>query len=203
MKKIKRMLKRVVAAFATLLLCINSFAAIVSDNDGSAFITKAEFDSLKNSFQAQIDTYNTSIDAKIDGAIAAYLAGIKTSKSVKVTFDSANDWQFPVWLDDGAEKWNKKTSTRYEVANPEIHTYQTSLWRDGRGDSSWVASSGNWNAWSYFDRASTTVSRTGWSWHKNNIAGEKGCLTEVEKKDEQRKIGTENLRIRRKEVTLC
>ena len=186
MKKILKRLYKKISIMLVFILSFNCFAAIVSDNDGSAFITKAEFDSLKNSFQAQIDTYNTSIDAKIDGAIAAYLAGIKTSKSVKVSFDSANDWQFPVWLDDGAEKWNKKTSTRYEVANPEIHTYQTSLWRDGRGDSSWVASSGNWNAWSYFDRASTTVSRTGWSWHKNNIAGEKGCLTEVEKNRKER-----------------
>ena len=183
------------ALFLVLLFSIESFAAIVSDNDGSAFITKAEFDSLKNDFQAQIDKYNTSIDSKIDGAIAAYLAGIKTSKSVRVTFDSANDWQFPIWLDDGAEKWNKKTSDRYEVANPEIHTYQTSLWRDQQGDSNWVALSGAWNQSRSFSRASTTVSRTGWSWHKNNIAGEKGCLTEVEKKNEKRKIGTEELTI--------
>ena len=60
--------------------------AVVSDNDGSAFITKAEFDSLKNNFQAQIDQYNTSIDSKIDGAIASYLAGIKVEK--KSTLDS-------------------------------------------------------------------------------------------------------------------
>ena len=65
------------ALFLVLLLSIESFGAIVSDNDGSAFITKAEFDSLKNDFQAQIDSYNTSIDNKIDGAIAAYLAGLK------------------------------------------------------------------------------------------------------------------------------
>ena len=52
---------------------------MVADNDGSAFITKAEFDSLKNNFQSQIDTYNTSIDSKIDEAIASYLAGIKTT----------------------------------------------------------------------------------------------------------------------------
>ena len=43
------------------------------------FITRAEFDSLKNNFQSQIDQYNSSIDSKIDGAIAAYLAGIKLS----------------------------------------------------------------------------------------------------------------------------
>ena len=73
------MIKRVTAIFLVLLFSIESFAAIVSDNDGSAFITKAEFDSLKNDFQAQIDNYNTSIDSKIDGAIAAYLAGIKVT----------------------------------------------------------------------------------------------------------------------------
>ena len=62
------------------LLTIISFvtnAAVVSDNDGSAFITKAEFDSLKNNFQSQIDSYNTNIDNKIDAAISSYLAGIK------------------------------------------------------------------------------------------------------------------------------
>lgn len=67
-------LKRVFVLIIVLSMCINSFAAIVSDNDGSAFITKSEFDSLKNDFQAQIDQYNTSIDSKIDAAIAAYLS---------------------------------------------------------------------------------------------------------------------------------
>ena len=79
MNKGTRLIKRVTALFLVLLFSIESFAAIVSDNDGSAFITKAEFDSLKNDFQTQIDNYNTSIDSKIDGAIAAYLAGIKVS----------------------------------------------------------------------------------------------------------------------------
>ncbi len=68
-----------------LLLSIENFAAVVSDNDGSAFITKAEFDSLKNSFQSQIDQYNTSLDSKIDGAIASYLAGIKVAKKDNLT----------------------------------------------------------------------------------------------------------------------
>ena len=68
-----------IAILLILSLKINCLAAVVSENDGSAFITKAEFDSLKNDFQAQIDKYNTSIDSKIDGAIAAYLAGIQIS----------------------------------------------------------------------------------------------------------------------------
>ena len=76
-------MKRMVALSLVLLLSIESFAAVVSDNDGSAFITKAEFDSLKNNFQSQIDQYNTSIDSKIDGAIASYLAGINLEKQEK------------------------------------------------------------------------------------------------------------------------
>lgn len=50
-----------------------TFAAIVSDNDGSAFVTKAEFEALKSSFNKQINNYNKSLDNKIDGAIASYL----------------------------------------------------------------------------------------------------------------------------------
>ena len=80
MRKSTRIVKRILALFLVVLMSIESFAAVVSDNDGSAFITKAEFDSLKNSFQSQIDQYNTSIDSKIDGAIASYLAGINVDK---------------------------------------------------------------------------------------------------------------------------
>ena len=65
-------------------MSINSFAAIVGDNDGAAFITKAEFESLKNDFQTQINRYNTSLDNKIDGAIATYLAGISVARTIEL-----------------------------------------------------------------------------------------------------------------------
>ena len=51
-------IKRAVATFLVVLMSINSFAAVVGDNDGAAFITKAEFESLKNDFQTQINNYN-------------------------------------------------------------------------------------------------------------------------------------------------
>ena len=79
MKKSTRIVKKSLALFLVVLMSINTFAAVVGDNDGAAFITKAEFDSLKNDFQSQLDRYNSSIDNKIDGAIASYLAGIKMS----------------------------------------------------------------------------------------------------------------------------
>ena len=39
MKKVREKLKKVGVLFIAGLLCFNSFAAVVSDNDGSAFIT--------------------------------------------------------------------------------------------------------------------------------------------------------------------
>ncbi len=73
------MAKKALCLIFAFLLSINSFAAIVSDNDGSAFVTKAEFEAMKKDFATQVDNYNESIDAKIDGAIAAYLAGLRVS----------------------------------------------------------------------------------------------------------------------------
>lgn len=71
---------RVLCLIISLMLTINCFAAIVSDNDGSAFVTKSEFEALKKDFSDQVANYNSSIDSKIDGAIASYLAGINISK---------------------------------------------------------------------------------------------------------------------------
>ena len=80
MKKSTRIVKRLLALFLVVLMSINTFTAVVGDNDGAAFITKAEFDSLKNDFQSQLDRYNSSIDNKIDGAIASYLASLNVAK---------------------------------------------------------------------------------------------------------------------------
>lgn len=65
-----------------------SFAAVVSDNDGSAFVTKSEFETLKKDFNSQVSNYNSSIDAKIDGAIASYLAGITLSQKPDISWDT-------------------------------------------------------------------------------------------------------------------
>ena len=77
-----KMVKRALCLIFAFLLNINSFAAIVSDNDGSAFVTKSEFEALKKDFADQVANYNDSIDAKIDGAIASYLAGLRLSQTI-------------------------------------------------------------------------------------------------------------------------
>ena len=87
-----KIVKKIAALFLVLLLSIESFAAIVSDNDGSAFVTKGEFEALKSNFASQIKNYNDSIDGKIDGAVASYLSGIQLEKKdyVSSTLYKAN-----------------------------------------------------------------------------------------------------------------
>lgn len=75
---IKYITKKIFTILVLIILIVNSvFATSVNENDGSAFITKAEFDALKSSFQSKIDEYNLGIDSKIDSAVASYLSGIK------------------------------------------------------------------------------------------------------------------------------
>ena len=74
----------IVSLMLVTAFTISTMGAIVNDNDGAAFITKAEFESLKNEFQVEIDQYNKSLDNKINGIIANYLDGLIIKKIVKI-----------------------------------------------------------------------------------------------------------------------
>lgn len=103
-------ISKVLALITIVIYAGSNFAAVVSDNDGSAFITKAEFDSLKNNFQSQLDSYNSSIDSKIDSAIASYLSGIKVERitNLENKYQTIN----PVWMKN--KRFNKsKKGTKY------------------------------------------------------------------------------------------
>lgn len=97
--KIKKLITLIIIAS----LCFRTFSAVVSDNDGSAFITKSEFDSLKNNFQTQLNEYNISIDSKVDNAIATYLAGIRTTNEEEQalqTITSPFDYPIEIYMDN-------------------------------------------------------------------------------------------------------
>ena len=113
MKRSTRIVKRLLALFLVVLMSIESFGTVVSDNDGSAFITKAEFDSLKSDFQKQIDQYNSSIDSKLDGTVAAYLAGIRIK--IKNTNDSNIE----------ELEWPIRIVERDAIATERIANYKT------------------------------------------------------------------------------
>ena len=89
-----RMVKKIIIIVFAFTLCIETFASIVSDNDGSAFITKAEFEAMKKDFNDQIEQYNESISSKIDGAIASYLAGTQLARKEnrKQIISGAKHW---------------------------------------------------------------------------------------------------------------
>ena len=120
--------KKALCLIFAFLLSINSFAAIVSDNDGAAFVTKAEFEAMKKDFDAQITNYNNSIDNKIDGAIASYLAGTLLEKKENVaTFLSGNVYAF--------EAANTASGRMRYVYNPPafIGDARTAEWSDRAG----------------------------------------------------------------------
>ena len=113
------MLKKVAALVLAVLMSIDCFAAIVSDNDGSAFVTKKEFEDLKSNFNTQVEQYNTSIDSKIDGAIANYLNGVRVSHYEKVPLNNTFTWKFPIICLNNSE-WNQRYSSYYSYEMPDL-----------------------------------------------------------------------------------
>lgn len=126
MNKGIRLIKRMMALLLVLILSIESLGAVVSDNDGSAFITKAEFDSLKNNFQSEIEQYNTSIDSKIDGAIAAYLAGLTLSTAYQ--YSGNNSLLFYPLTYEKQDKIMKRIIDNGGVYNEALMKFGVDLW---------------------------------------------------------------------------
>ena len=154
MRKSTRIVKRALALFLVVLMSINTMGAVVSDNDGSAFITKAEFDSLKNNFQNQIDQYNTSIDSKIDGAIASYLSGIKVDTKTTIN-PLVEKYKDLYWCHDFSmyaikKTWTaKNTSTNDAVAvlQPDYSNREGWVyWMEDRGVRTAYADQNMWGS---------------------------------------------------------
>ena len=120
-------IKKIMSLFIVLFLSTNTFAAVVSDNDGAAFITKAEFDSLKNNFQAQLNSYNAYIDNKIDSAIASYLEGATSGKINKMYLDSSTNYSYPLVLMSNSTAWNNTKSDYYNVARNRVRFQQYTI----------------------------------------------------------------------------
>ena len=119
MKKSTKFIKKALALFLVVLISIESFAAVVSDDDGSAFVTKAEFEALKTDFAQQIVNYNTSIDSKIDGAIAQYLSGVNLSTRIDLKLDKNCLYTFPMLMFVN-DLWNDADNMAYySVSTPK------------------------------------------------------------------------------------
>ena len=119
---------------------VSTMGAVVSDNDGSAFVTKAEFEALKENFSEQISNYNDSIDRKIDGAIGAYLSGIKLQDTEELEID---DWKTSIYF--------------YNYPNWPISCYSASI-------SKYYNSLSNWGAMIMNTRSELVVPSTKLRW---------------------------------------
>ena len=126
--RLSRVFKRALALFIIVIINFNSFSAVVSSNDGSAFITKAEFDALVNDFNSRIEDYEKSIDAKIDGAIAEYLAGLATTFS-EVSRVLVSNYNEMMWVRDYNMygKWKKWTNNTTMTSNMTDSWFTPSL----------------------------------------------------------------------------
>lgn len=130
-----RIMKKIVLTLISfLVICEMCMAALVTDNDGAAFITKSEFDSLKNDFQSQIDVFNRTIDSTIDKAISEYLAGISNKSSG--TFDPVDienyaniEWRDKLIWKGTMRTFNSATSYSTAAGTWEA-TYDTILCAD-------------------------------------------------------------------------
>lgn len=122
-----------IAILLILSLKINSLAAVVSDNDGSAFITKAEFDALKSDFNSQIINYENSIDGKIDGAIAQYLSGIRLTTRTEENLEKVSSvFEYPLelYMDNTEINVNNYNSWTYDTCWKPDYNF---IWTFQRG----------------------------------------------------------------------
>ena len=83
MKKFSKIGKRVLAFFLVALMNINTYATSAS-NDGSQFVTKAEFDSLINNYNIEMNAYLSGLNAKIDDGIATYLGKMSSQSQATI-----------------------------------------------------------------------------------------------------------------------
>lgn len=97
---VKRMKNIILGLLLIISICNTTFSAIVSDSDGSAFISKADFEDLKDNFNKQIDNYNESLDNKIDGAIASYLAGRAGARVIQINLYDRFNVKFGSYIDN-------------------------------------------------------------------------------------------------------
>lgn len=94
--KIKKyIVKSIVLLF--FLVKLNIRASSVDENDLSAFITRNEFENLKNVFYDQINTYSINADSRVDEAIAGYLAGVNLTVDVDSIINRINQKFVGVW----------------------------------------------------------------------------------------------------------
>ena len=113
MKKFSKIGKRVLAFFLVALMNINTYATTTA-NDGSSFVTKAEFDDMMYDFNIKMNEYQSALNAKIDASISSYLAGM----SAQSVLDLEN---YAKMAKEHDENYAKFTQWKTPVASENVH----------------------------------------------------------------------------------
>lgn len=130
-KSTKNWLKQKLAWVLIVLMSIESFSAVVSSDDGSAFITKAQFEELKSNFEKQIANYNASLDEKIDGAISNYINGQNVVKKTKMK-PLVENYKDIIWKNDIFVKVWQRSWTNYNTYTDTSFGWQLPYFRNNR-----------------------------------------------------------------------
>ena len=105
------MAKKLLALFLVVLMNIESFASVIGDSDGNAFLTKKDFEKMKSEFGDTMNRYASSIDEKISGAITEYLKGIPLKeRKGRLLFEYDKDSENrPLCVEDGYNTIDEQT----------------------------------------------------------------------------------------------
>ena len=87
MEKYLIKVKKLIVIILVLIYSCKStiLASVVDSFDGGAFVTKAEFSQLQDELKKQVDYYNTSLDNKVDGVIANYIASLRVNSTTLIS----------------------------------------------------------------------------------------------------------------------
>lgn len=139
------------ALFFVVLMSIENFAAVVGDSDGAAFVTKGDFESLKEEFDKKIDEYNNSLNQKVDGAIANYLSGLKVEEWEQMKLDPNSKYLFPLHMCGPDNEWNNpnyKSDTQkhyFDLMVPYYDLWEAAtMWGRNGGGGGGGAGQGLW-----------------------------------------------------------
>lgn len=167
MKEKIQLIKKYLILFLIVVLNITCYASVVGDNDGSAFVTKAEFEVLKENFADQISDYNNSIDGKIDGAIANYLSGIKLSVPEEIKLpESILSWPITLYVGSPFDYNKHYGEGTYNYATgvaqwTPFFRFSNTINRQEHTAIFVASNAGSGNAWSTFYNYSTTQTING------------------------------------------
>ena len=130
-KSTKMWFKQKLAWVLIVLMSIESFSAVVSSDDGSAFVTKAQFEDLKSNFEKQIANYNASLDEKIDGAISNYINGRNVVKKTNMK-PLVKNYKDIIWKNDIFVKVWQRSWTNYNTYTDTSFGWQLPYFRNIR-----------------------------------------------------------------------